>query len=92
MCEDVAASPGITSLVGPIVGGVVRGAQRARQKPHILRRILLVIRALLVNPHLHLGPQNYVSTFIYLTNRVRYQLFLPHEKLLILYIFQVKKI
>lgn len=64
MCEDVATSPGITSLVGPIVGGVVRGAQRARQKPHVLRRILLVIRALLVNPHLHLGPQNYMRDII----------------------------
>ncbi|KAK8750405.1 hypothetical protein OTU49_014814, partial [Cherax quadricarinatus] len=64
MCEDVSTSPGISALVSPIVGGLVRGAQRARQKPCILRRILLLIRALLLNPHLHLGPQNYMRDLV----------------------------
>lgn len=60
MCEDVSTSPGIRSFVGHIIGGIIRGAQRAKQKPFILRRLLLVMRALLVNPHIHLGPQNYM--------------------------------
>ncbi|CAL4061022.1 unnamed protein product, partial [Meganyctiphanes norvegica] len=64
MCEDVSTSPGLGSLVGPIVGGVVRGAERARQKPIILRRILLIVRSLLKNPHLHLGPQNYMRELV----------------------------
>ncbi|XP_068220491.1 TAF6-like RNA polymerase II p300/CBP-associated factor-associated factor 65 kDa subunit 6L isoform X1 [Palaemon carinicauda] len=64
MCEDVSTSPGIRSFVGHIIGGVVRGANRARQKPFILRRLLLITRALLVNPHIHLGPQNYMRDII----------------------------
>lgn len=62
MCEDVASNPGVNGMVGYIVGGVMRGAQRARQKPCILRRLLLIVQALLLNPNLHLGPQNYVSS------------------------------
>lgn len=69
MCEDVSKSPGMNALVGPVVGGIMRGTQRAKHKPCILRRILLIIRALLLNPHLHFvhlyyGPQNYVGYVI----------------------------
>ncbi|KAK7083250.1 hypothetical protein SK128_018708 [Halocaridina rubra] len=64
MCEDVATSPGIRSFVGHIVGGVVRGAERSRQKPFILRRLLLITRGLLINPHIYLGPQNYMRDLI----------------------------
>lgn len=68
MCEDVSKSPGMNALIGPIVGGIMRGTQRAKHKPCILRRILLIIRALLLNPHLHFvhlyyGPQNYVCSY-----------------------------
>lgn len=61
MYEDVASNPGVNGMVGYIVGGVMRGAQRARQKPCILHRLLLIVQALLLNTNLHLGPQNYVS-------------------------------
>ncbi|KAK4310028.1 hypothetical protein Pmani_018383 [Petrolisthes manimaculis] len=69
MCEDVSKSPGMNSLVGPIVGGIMRGTQRAKHKSCILRRILLIIRALLLNPHLHFvhlyyGPQNYMRDIV----------------------------
>uniref|UniRef100_A0A0P4W069 TATA box binding protein associated factor (TAF) histone-like fold domain-containing protein n=1 Tax=Scylla olivacea TaxID=85551 RepID=A0A0P4W069_SCYOL len=64
MCEDVASNPGVNGIVGYIVGGVMRGAHRARQKPCILRRLLLIVQALLLNPNLHLGPQNYMRDII----------------------------
>ena len=61
MYDDLCSSARIGPLVGPLVGGLIRGVQRARQKPHILRKLLLTTQALLQNPHVHLGPQNYVS-------------------------------
>ncbi|XP_076065989.1 TAF6-like RNA polymerase II p300/CBP-associated factor-associated factor 65 kDa subunit 6L isoform X2 [Oratosquilla oratoria] len=60
MQDDLACNPSLGPLVGALVGGIQRGVQRARQKPFILRRLLLVIRALLRNPNIHLGPQKYI--------------------------------
>lgn len=64
MCEDVASNPGVNGMVGYIVGGVMRGAHKARQKPCILRRLLLIVQALLLNSNIHLGPQNYMRDII----------------------------
>ena len=61
MCEDIGKSANIGPLVGPILRSVLKGAHKARQKPLILRRLLLIIRALLFNPNIHVGPHNYVS-------------------------------
>ena len=61
MCKDVGTSANIGPLVGPIIRSVLKGAQKARQKPLILRRLLLIVQALLFNPNIHLGPYDYVS-------------------------------
>ncbi|KAB7495629.1 TAF6-like RNA polymerase II factor subunit 6L [Armadillidium nasatum] len=64
MCEDLESSPNIGLLTGPIIRSVLKGAQKANQKPLILRRLLLIIKSLLLNPHNHIGPHNYIQDIV----------------------------
>lgn len=58
--SDLRINPSVGPLVGAVVNGCVRGAQVARQNPCILRRVLLTVRAMLANPHMHVGHAKYV--------------------------------
>uniref|UniRef100_A0A6A7FZT7 TAF6-like RNA polymerase II p300/CBP-associated factor-associated factor 65 kDa subunit 6L n=1 Tax=Hirondellea gigas TaxID=1518452 RepID=A0A6A7FZT7_9CRUS len=57
---DLQSNPSVGPLVGAVVSGCLRGAQLARQNPCILRRVLLVVRAMLSNTHMHVGHAKYV--------------------------------
>lgn len=61
MLRDLESNSRLSPLVGSAITGCLRGAQLARQNPCILRRVLLVVRSLLSNVHLHVGHAKYVS-------------------------------
>ncbi|XP_018014233.1 TAF6-like RNA polymerase II p300/CBP-associated factor-associated factor 65 kDa subunit 6L [Hyalella azteca] len=64
LLRDLETNSRMSPLVGAIISGCLRGAQLARQNPCILRRVLLVVRALLSNAHLHVGHAKYVRDII----------------------------
>ncbi|KAF2356585.1 TATA box binding protein associated factor (TAF) [Trinorchestia longiramus] len=64
LVQDLQSNSRTSPLVGAVIMGCVRGAQLARQNPCILRRVLLVVKALLSNMHLHVGHATYVRDII----------------------------